>query len=258
MMATSGAALVAEGADAIPPEVVAAGDIAAVVVPELAVVELLAEAIVAPDKADVVARVDEPIVGVFLEGESTSDPAGGWNRYPRDVAAGLGERVAVVAEGVNGATINQVLSEGSKSQYLSGTDGLNVAVLWIGINDTSNGGEPVETYAGIQTWVGERRSEGWDRVVLVTVPKFKIAASASSDAWGSHEMADATRRSLNDMIVANAAGVDAIVDLRGVPGIGDDYSVDDQQWRPDRVHFTEAGYAAVAVYVTETLRSLGS
>ncbi len=56
-----------------------------------------------------------------------------------DVAANMGNAVAVQADGVNGARISDVLAEGPKTQFLSDRDGHNVAVLWIGINDISEG-----------------------------------------------------------------------------------------------------------------------
>ena len=254
MMATSGVALVAQGADAIPPRIIAVGEAAIDLLPDSVIVDPGAETVSAREGAN--GGLAEPIVAVLIEGESTSSSAGGWNRYPRDVATNMGETVSVVADGVNGAQISQVISEGAKTEFLADADGLNVAVLWIGINDISHGTEPSEAYAGIETWAVERRSEGWDRIVLVTVPKFKNSISQSSGAWGSHDVADAMRSSLNEMIVANAVGADVIVDLRSVEGIGDDSSVDDKQWRPDRVHFTDAGYALVAEQVTVALRQL--
>lgn len=251
MMATSGVALMAQGTKAIPLEILAVGELAGE-----AMVDLVAETISAPDAAAGTGEPAKPVVAVLIEGESTSSAAGGWNRYPRDVAANMGNAVAVQADGVNGARISDVLAEGPKTQFLSDRDGHNVAVLWIGINDISEGTEPVEVYAGIKAWASSRRGEGWDRIALVTVPKFETSISASNNSWGSHELADSMRSHLNEMIVANSIGADVVVDLRSVIGIGDDFGLEDKQWRPDRVHFTAAGYALVAAQVTAALQSL--
>jgi lysophospholipase L1-like esterase len=258
MMATSGVALVAQGREAIPPEILAVGEIAGDLMPELAIVDLVAERISAPDTATRPDEPAEPIVAVLIEGESTSSSAGGWNRYPRDVALNMGDAVSVQVDGANGARISEVIAEGPKTHFLSDRDGQNVAVLWIGINDISEGTEPAEVYSGIEAWASSRRSEGWDRIALVTVPKFRNSISASNSSWGSHELADSMRSHLNELIVANSIGVDVVVDLRSVDGIGDGFSVEDKQWRPDGVHFTDAGYGLVAEHVTAALELVTS
>lgn len=200
----------------------------------------------------------QQLLGVMLEGESTSDPNGGWNNYPTSVASQLGNGVTVHVDGTNGYRIDDVNREGSKAYLLTGGSGLNVAVLWIGINDISQGKNPGDVYAQMNTWVNNRRSEGWDRVVLVTVTKFEHAESVKSYSWGSHAIADQKRQELNNLIAANAVGADRIVDLRGAQGIGDAFSVHDTAWRADRVHFTGTGNEVVADHVATVVASLGS
>ncbi len=196
------------------------------------------------------------VIGVLLEGESTSDSNDGWNQYPNSVGNQLGAGVTVHVDGTNGYRIDDVNNEGGKSQLLTGGSGSNVAVLWIGINDTSQGREPSDTYAQMTTWIQNRRAEGWDHVVLLTVTKFEHDESVKGYSWGSHTIAEQKRQELNQLIVANSAGADRIVDLRTITGIGDPYSVYDTTYRPDKVHFTNTGNELVADRVVSAIRSL--
>jgi len=200
----------------------------------------------------------EPIIGVLIEGESTSDPNDGWVNYPEDVVAIMGSSVAVKIDGQNGMRADQVNAEGSKSHLLTNGSGQNVAVLWIGINDISQGRKPNDVYSQIGTWTQNRRAEGWDRVVLVTVTRFEHELSLEHWSWGSHEVADQKRKELNSLIVANSVGADAVVDMRNKEGIGDSYSVHDTTWRPDKVHLSHLGNERVAGYVTDAIKSLAS
>ena len=201
------------------------------------------------------APATEPIIGVLIEGESTSDPNGGWNNYPADVATNLGSSIAVKIDGQNGVRADQINAEGSKAHLLTPGSGHNVAVLWVGINDISQARQPNDVYAQISAWSSNRRNEGWDKIVLVTVTKFEHPNSLS---WGSHAAADQKRQELNSLIVANGAGADAVVDLRNVEGIGDGYSVHDTNWRPDKIHLSQAGNQSVARHVAAAVQSLGS
>lgn len=198
------------------------------------------------------------IVNVLLEGESTSDPADGWNSYPVAVGVGLGANATVTADGDTGVQISEINSEGPKLNLLSGTPGLNVGVLWIGINDISHGNEPNDVYREMSTWVKERRAEGWDRIVVVTVTKFEATNSLDATSWGSHELADAKRQELNSLIVDNATGADVVVDLREVEGVGDQYGLDDTDWRSDKMHFTAEGNEMVARHVVAAIQSLAA
>lgn len=190
---------------------------------------------------------------VLLEGESTSDPADGWNTYPTTVSEGLGG-ATVIADGINGDRIDHLNGEGSKGHLV--TDDQDVAVLWIGINDIAEGNNPAVVYDQMATWVATRRAEGWDQVVVLTVTKFENSRSEEPDSWGSHELADDARQQLNELIVLNQAGADAVLDLRTIEGIGDGYSVENQQWRSDKVHFTPEGYERVAEQLLATLSQL--
>ena len=196
------------------------------------------------------------VASVLLEGESTSNPADGWNTYPTTVAGNLTGAI-VTADGVNGVGIDYVNGEGSKAHLLTDGAALDVAVLWIGINDIAHANDPAVVYTQMVTWVAERRAEGWDRVILVTVTKFESAQSLSSSSWGSHELAEDARQMLNELIVLNQAGADSVVDLRDVEGIGDNYPLDDQVWRSDKVHFTQLGYERVGNEVLAAIGDLG-
>lgn len=202
------------------------------------------------------ATTGEPVIGVMLEGESTSDPNDGWNQYPSLVTNQLGSAITVRVDGTNGYRIDDVNNEGSKVHLLTSGSGANVAVLWIGINDTSQGREPSRTYSEITAWVQNRHAEGWDHVVILTVTKFEHGESVKSYSWGSHGVADQKRQELNQLIVGNTAQADRVVDLRNVIGIGDSYSVHDTTYRADRVHFTDTGNELVAEAVVSAIRSL--
>lgn len=190
---------------------------------------------------------------VLLEGESTSDPADGWNRYPATVAAVLTES-SVLADGQGGAHIADLNEEGSKAALV--TTGTDVAVLWIGINDIAEANNPAVVYDQMSTWIATRRSEGWEHVLVLTVPKFESEISLSDSSWGSHELADNARQQLNELIALNQGGADAVVDLRKVAGIGDEFSVEDPQWRSDKMHFTPEGYEKVASRLLGALSKL--
>ena len=178
--------------------------------------------------------------------------------YPEDVTANLGPSVSVKVDGQNGVRADQINAEGSKAHLLTSGSGQNVAVLWIGINDISQARQPIDVYGQIAMWATNRRSEGWDRIVLVTVTKFEHENSLKSFSWGSHEVADQKRQELNNLIIANSAGANAVVDLGNVEGIGDAYSVYDTVWRPDKVHLSHLGNERVAAYVSGAIQSLGS
>ena len=116
---------------------------------------------------------------ILLEGESTSAWNNGSNAYARNIGD-LFPSAKVQTDGRNGHRISEVLNEGFKTTYL--VEGNTAAVLWIGINDIVAGTPNEEIYAGITRWVSERRSEGWDHVVLVTIHNFRHPASDDHQA----------------------------------------------------------------------------
>lgn len=141
----------------------------------------------------------------------------------------------LVNDGNSGDQITRLNNEAAiQAANISGQD--DVAVLWIGINDLSANRQASAVYADMAQWVTERRAAGWDKFVLLTVTRFENPAS--SRGGRPIEVIDQRRRELNDLIVANSVGADAIVDLRSIAGIGDSFSVFDPYWRTDGVHFT--------------------
>ncbi len=228
----------------ILPLVIAASAVAAA---------LLATGSINLANTDMLAFSDSNFRSVLLEGESTSDPADGWNSYTNSVTTAL-DGSTVIADGQGGARIDDLNGEGSKADLV--TEGDDVAVLWIGINDIAQANNPAVVYDQISTWTAARRAEGWEHILILTVPKFESQSSLESSSWGSHELADNARIQLNELIVLNQAGADAVVDLRAVEGIGDEYSVEDPAWRSDKIHFTEAGYERVASQVLGAITGL--
>jgi len=181
---------------------------------------------------------------VLLEGESTT--ATPW--YTAHVAKHLPGSADIENHGTGGQTITQINNNeptdptdpNFKPVVLpAGRPGqLDVAVLWIGINDVATARAdrtPTRIYDEMTDWANARRDEGWDRIVVMTVTRFDNTANRPHLDF---EYIDQRRRNLNDLIVANSMGADRVIDLRSVAGVGDAFRTQDQYWRYDQTHLS--------------------
>ncbi|MEM9613049.1 MAG: SGNH/GDSL hydrolase family protein [Actinomycetota bacterium] len=160
---------------------------------------------------------------------------------------GLGERLCLtvatgncINSGRSGARVDEmVLSAPADIDDQVGADGNDVLILWGGTNDLwqdFHSTDPVANaaaiYDQITLYLDERRAAGWDYTFVVTIPP----------------MDDATiqgRTELNDLIRANAAGADAVIDLAAEDRLADPFDIELRQ--SDGVHFTALGNNLVAV-----------
>jgi len=190
---------------------------------------------------------------ILLEGESTVARLA----FTAEVARYV-ERTDLVNDGHGGDQITLVNSEPAvQPANIAGRP--DIAMLWIGINDLSANRQPDGIYADMAMWATNRRADGWEKIMVLTVTRFENPVAARSGL--PIEVIEQRRRELNDLIAANVMGADAIVDLRSIAGIGDTFSVHDRHWRTDGVHFTGTdlsgdAYVVLGELVGRTLAGL--
>jgi len=175
-------------------------------------------------------------------GDGSSGPS---TTYPGQLATALPD-YDIVNGGLSGDTIANMVSTGTTTvdRPSFGPDrSLNILVLWAGTNDLFAGGTAIDAYANITTFVGDRRTYGWDKIILCT----PIVRSAPAPF-------ETERISLRSLILANVGTLaDAVVDL-DVAGLTDYTNL--VTFNPDQTHLTDVGYGLVKDEVYDAVLSV--
>lgn len=171
---------------------------------------------------------------------------------------GLGERLCLtvatgncINSGLSGVRIDQMIESAPAdvdNQVGAGTN--DVLILWGGTNDLWQQFHSTDTemnasaaYDQIAQYLDQRRAAGWDYTFVVTLPPMNDDEVAG-------------RVELNELIRANAAGADAVIDLDADPRLADPF--DPELREADGVHFTALGANLVAIdHLVPAIRSLG-
>jgi len=181
---------------------------------------------------------------LVMEGDSLTDGFEGWvcAEFPNTTCHNSG----VIAHRVD--QMADTAKQDVDPRVSSGSG--DVIVLWAGTNDLWQefySDDPdtnaKEIYRAISSYIRDRRNAGWDVVGVATLPPL------NPDAIQGDER-------LNELIRANTAGADFIIDIAVDPALANPF--DEYLRAPDGVHFTDPG-RDVTVYgnIVPALKKLG-
>lgn len=130
-----------------------------------------------------------------------------------------------------------------------GTGNNDVLILWAGTNDLwqkFHSPDPTEnaeiTYGWIETYIDERREQGWDYIFVLTHPPMNPDIIEGADR-------------LNTLIRANSAGADSVIDIAAEPRLADPFDL--VLRAVDGVHYTDpGGFIVVFDYIVPAIRGL--
>lgn len=178
-----------------------------------------------------------------MEGDSLTLGLGDW--LCLQVATG-----ACINSGIGGNRVDHMIETARNDVDIHlGSGDNDVLILWAGTNDMwqqHHSADPVANveaaYGFISSYVSERRSKGWDVVFILTNPPANPDLIKGSDH-------------LNDLIRANTAGADAIIDVGAEPKLANPF--DAFLRAPDGVHYKDPGREIVVYeHLVPAIRSL--
>lgn len=112
----------------------------------------------------------------------------------------------------------------------------NLIVFHAGDNDVAMGRSAEQTYAAFTQYVADAHALDWKVIVSTELPRFGFAPDKQ------RILAD-----YNRLLLANAAGADAVVDVASDPRMADPAARNDPAlFNADRVHPRDTGYAILA------------
>ncbi len=119
----------------------------------------------------------------------------------------------------------------------------NVIAFHAGDNDLAAGRTSAETYANFSRYVALAHAQGWKVIVSTELQRTQ---------WAPEQQADLSR--YNRLLLANAAGADAVIDYAGAPGLRDP----GQRQNPayfarDGIHPSDNGYRVLARMIRSAL-----
>jgi lysophospholipase L1-like esterase len=178
---------------------------------------------------------------IICDGDSRTSGAGstGGQSYPVQLREMLGYKNTFRNYGVGGQTQTDMNADAATqidTKY-STSYGRNAVIAWGGVNDLGQGRSAANTYSSISTYVSGRKAAGF-KVVVGTIPTCIFTGTAQEKIDK-----EAQRVALNSLIMANAAGADAVSDVASAAEL---QNPSDATYYSDYVHFTNAGYAVVA------------
>ena len=172
------------------------------------------------------------------------------------LTVGLGNRLCsayqtgnCVNSGIVGRRVDEMrVTARSDVDNQLGSGNNDVVILWGGTNDLwqkfhspDAATNAVAIYQQIVAFVQERRDAGWDRVYVMTLPPMNQAFVVGTEP-------------LNDLIRANSAGADGVIDVGTDPRLADPFNPAVRA--PDGVHFGDGGRAVVMEHIFATLATL--
>lgn len=194
-----------------------------------------------------------PLAGVVVQlGDSIG---GGWSDNPRYAAIDmLGFPPEVVVNNtlaMDGRSLGQTWIDAPNlfaSMYQAGK--ACVAVIQRGTNDLGNDSRSaVDTYAIATDLVAQAQRQGFYVIIATVLPRTGTVFNWSS-AKGTELLA------YNDLVRANAAGADAVMDLYNDPIMGGAATPDNTALYRDKVHPTKAGQDRLVVSYKAAITSL--
>lgn len=167
------------------------------------------------------------------------------SKTPRYTNAGISGQTVATMRTRGAASIDRWLVKHTPSVK-------NVLVLWGGVNDVNAGTSAATTFASILGYCTDRKTAGWDKVIVCT----EIAANNATSIAHSYMTAMAT---INTSIRNQASPPwDAIADL-GADTHFDEATdcADATYYNADQIHPAAAGADLVASYIYTALTTLG-
>lgn len=196
-----------------------------------------AEQILAIDTAAKALIAGKTFSQVIFDGDSLTRGFGAaaGSDYPAQAMPSIGattwDRWNLGIGGQTMDTINTNAAANVDTKY-SATYTKSVVVLWAGVNDLLAGTAAADVYADISAYVSGRQTAGY-KVIVLTVTKASTLTAPQETA----------RQALNVLILNNAAGADAVVDVAAHANL---QNTGDATYFFDGVHLTAAGYAIPA------------
>ncbi|MGF1597372.1 MAG: GDSL-type esterase/lipase family protein [Acidimicrobiales bacterium] len=181
---------------------------------------------------------------IVMEGDSLAMGLGDW------LCRELGTTGGCINSGTGGNRVDQMIETARGDVDLhAGAGGNDVLILWGGTNDLwqqHHSPDPTAnaeaTYGFIADYIAERRTKGWDYIFVMTNPPANPDLVKGSDH-------------LNELIRANSAGADAVIDTAAEPKLADPF--DSYLRASDGVHYTDPGRQIVVDgYLVPAIRSL--
>lgn len=182
---------------------------------------------------------------LVLEGDSL------FHSYVDTLCTELGT-LTCVNSGIVGHRVDQMVETARADVDIHLGSGANdVLVLWAGTNDLwqkFHSADPTEnatkTYDWMTTYLDERRANGWDYLFVMTLPPANPDIIQGDDR-------------LNDLIRANGAGADAVIDVAADTKLADPF--DPVLKAVDGVHYTDPGrWLVLFDHLSPAVKSLGS
>ncbi len=172
-------------------------------------------------------------------------------------------------EALLGNKFGKLINKGISGQTLAGTPGmiqlaptyidplydafqLNICSCFGGTNDLANGSvSAASVYANYTSYIQTRQAAGW-KVIAWTM----IDRNAGSTPQSTY---DTNRATFNALVIANAAGADAVVNLTTQPLLNTVGAKNNATYfQSGGVHPTPAGCALIAAIAAPVFQSLGS
>lgn len=187
-------------------------------------------------------------VNLVFDGDSISAGWGstGGQGLQAQVAAGMGGNLEVHNVAVGGRPVFKCLElypQLVAPLYNSATT-RNVIVFHAGDNDINARRDAKQTYAALTAYVAAAHRQGWKVVVSTELrrPDFPPAKEQELEDY-------------NKLLIQNAAGADAVVDLDRDTTLSDfAYRADPSFFSKDRIHPSNGGYGRIAALLTPAVR----
>ncbi len=188
-----------------------------------------------------------PGCNLVMEGDSITQGMTGvlWDKFCADV-----RQTVCVNSGLSGNRIDQMIETARTDvDNVVGTGANDVLIFWGGTNDMWQkfySPDPIANtdaaYAATARYISERRSKGWDYILILTHPPMNPGIISGTDH-------------LNDLIRANTAGADAIIDVAADPRLANPF--DPVMRADDGIHYRDGGAVLVVdAYLTPAVQGL--